>query len=164
MTEIKVERLSFSFPEGWDASKYDDWSFYRDKFLKQFNGIAAVDIIALNTEGDVYLIEAKDYRHPKTQKPSEVPLVIAHKVVMTLAAMLPASLHASDENEKRIAKSVLGCKNIRVVAHIELSHKCKFKIVQAHIKQKLGQLLRAVDTHPKVVSMSDMKGLQWHVA
>lgn len=164
MTEIKVERLSFSFPEDWDASKYDEWSFYRSQFSRQFDGIGAVDIIALNTEGDVYLIEAKDYRHPDSVKPSELPQAIANKVVMTLAAMLPASLHATDVDEKNMAKNVLGCKNIRVVAHIEQSRAHKKKVVPADIQQKLKQLLRAVDKHPKVVSMTDMKGLQWHVA
>lgn len=53
--------------------------------------------------------------------------------------------------------------SLRVVAHIELPQSHRGVGDLADIKQKLAQLLRAVDAHPKVVSMSKMQGLEWVV-
>jgi len=164
MTTIQVERLTFTFPAGWLASKYDEWSFYRNRFARQFDGIKAVDLIALDPESTAYFIEVKDYRHPDTEKPSELPLAIAKKVLMTLAALLPVKLNGNDPGECAMAASVLSCRKLRVVAHVELPQSHRSVVDPADIRQKLAQLLRAVDAHPKVVSMNALRGLAWQVA
>ncbi|MFN3631067.1 MAG: hypothetical protein ACK4XK_13595, partial [Casimicrobiaceae bacterium] len=71
-TTLRVEKLTFTFPAGWQASKYDDWSFYRNQFARQYDRIQAVDVVARAPEGTAYLIEVKDYRHPGTEKPSQL--------------------------------------------------------------------------------------------
>lgn len=162
-TTLQVETLTFTFPAGWHASKYDDWSFYRQQFSRQSNGIQAIDVLAREPNGTAYLIEVKDYRHPDTEKPSQLPQAIANKVLMTLAAMLPAKLNANDPSERAMAKAVLTCLKLRVVAHIELAQAHHPAVNLADLKQKLAQLLRAVDAHPKVVSKNDMSGLGWTV-
>lgn len=164
MKELDVDGLTFSFPESWDAQKYDEWVFYRTQFAKQRNGIKAIDILAINPDKCAYLIEVKDYRHPDTEKPSQLPAAIATKVLDTLAAMIPAKLHATDPEEKKLADAIVKCLSIRVVAHIELPQRHIPVVDVADLKQKLGQLLRAVDAHPKVVSMRDLKGMNWTVA
>lgn len=164
MPVIEVERLTFTFPADWVASKYDEWSFYRNQFIKQFEGIGAVDVIACNDGNDAFLIEVKDYRHPETTDPSRLPQAIANKVIMTLAAMLPAALRANDAGEKEMAMRVLRCRSIRVVAHIEQPRAHQPKVIPADVQQKLKQLLRAVDPHPKVVSMNNRQRLPWQVA
>lgn len=163
-TVLQVETLSFTFPAGWQASKYDDWSFYRNQFSRQHNGIQAVDVLAIEPSGTAYLIEVKDYRHPDTERPSQLPQAIANKVLMTLAAMLPAKLNGNNPAERTMADAVLTCQKLRVVAHIELPQAHQPAVNPADLKQKLAQLLRAVDAHPKVVSKNNMPGLGWAVA
>lgn len=163
MTVLDVDGLTFAFPEKWRASKYDEWSFYRNRFAKQSSGIKAIDVVAIDPEKCAYLIEVKDYRHPGTGKPSGLPVAIAGKVMDTLAAMLPAKLLADEADEQEVAAAILKCKSLQVVAHIEQPARHMPVVDVADIKQKLKQLLRAVDTHPKIVSMKDMKGMGWTV-
>lgn len=163
MPVLDIDGLTFTFPQTWQASKYDEWSFYRNQFAKQGDGIKAVDAVALAPTNAAFLIEVKDYRHPGTEKPSQLPEALANKVLHTLAAMLPAKLHANDPAEQQLAAAILGCVSLRVIAHIEQPQRHRPVVDLADIRQKLKQLLRAVDAHPKVVSMSDMNGLAWTV-
>lgn len=164
MPALNIDGLIFTFPQGWQASKYDDWSFYRNQFAKQGDGIKAVDAVALSPTNTAFLIEVKDYRHPDTEKPSQLPEAVANKVLHTLAAMLPAKLHATNSGEQQLATAILGCVSLRVIAHIEQPRHHRPVVDLADIKQKLRRLLRSVDKHPKVVSMNDMNGLTWSVA
>ena len=163
MPVLDIDGLAFTFPAQWKASKFDEWNFYRHRFSRQSAGIKAIDAIAIDPDRCVFLIEVKDYRHPETEKPSELPAAIACKVLYTLAAMLPAKLYASDE-EQRVASAVLKAATLRVVVHIELPRRHLPVVDLADVRQKLERLLRAVDAHPKIVSMGDMKGLGWAVA
>lgn len=162
-TTLQVENLTFEFPAGWQASKYDDWSFYRNQFIKQRDGIQAVDILAKAPCGTAYLIEVKDYRHPDTEAPSKLPESIANKVLMTLAALLPAKLNGNNPHEQAMADAILRCKKLKVVAHVEQPVKYMPVVDPADLKQKLERLLRAVDAHPKVVSTDPKHDLGWQV-
>lgn len=159
----QVENLQFTFPNGWEADKFDDWKFYRGHFSKQMNGIKAVDLLAKGPDGVAYFIEVKDYRHPDTVKPSALADAIANKVLMTLAALLPAKHRAHDQKEQALAASILGCQDFRVIAHLENPQAHRPVIDPADIKQKLKQRLAAVDPRVKVVSMANMQGLAWAV-
>lgn len=160
---MNIDGLTFSFPAGWDATKYDEWSFYRNQFSRQKNNIKAVDVLAISLSQDAYLVEVKDYRRPDTVPPSELAETIANKVLDTLAAMLPAKLHANDPNERRIAGAILACASLHVVAHIEQPARHQQVIDPADIKQKLKKLLKAVDAHPRITSISNMNGVGWTV-
>lgn len=163
--ELQEGQLTFTFPDDWVASKYDAWAFYRNQFVKQLAGIQAVDFIAIDPRGTTYLIEVKDYRHPNTDKPSQLAQTIANKVLMTLAALLPCRLNGTDASEQATAKRTLNCKRLRVVVHIE-QPKGRMPIVDlADLRMKLKQVVRAVDAHPKVATMQTMtdRGLGWSV-
>jgi len=69
MTSIEEGGLVFQFPDGWVASKYDAWTCYRKHFQNLCDS-KAVDILALPPESDgtLWLIEVKDYRHSRRQK------------------------------------------------------------------------------------------------
>lgn len=163
MPSLNVDGLTFTFPTGWEASKYDEWSFYRNQFSKQGNGIKAVDVLALEPTHTAFLVEVKDYRHPNTERPSQLAEAIADKVIHTLAAMLPAQVNANDPAEKLLASSILRCTQLRVVAHVEQPQRHQPVVDLADIKQKLKRLLRAVDGHPKVTSMGSMGNITWTV-
>ena len=161
MPVIAVEKLTFSFPKSWQVSKYDDWSFYRNQFSKQDNGIKAVDLLAISDEKDAYLIEVKDYRYPGSEPPSALAEVVAGKVRDTLAALLPARLNANDSDEKSLARALLGCRTLRIVLHIEQN---RDGIDLADIKQKLKPKVKAIDPQPTIVSKARMRNLAWTVA
>ena len=163
MPALNIDDLTFTFPQAWQASKYDEWSFYRNQFARQGNGIKAVDAVVLAPTNIAFLIEVKDYRHPDTEKPSQLPEAIANKVLHTLAAMLPAKIHANDAAEQKLATAILNCASLCVITHIEQPQRGRPVVDLADIKQKLRRLLRAVDAHPKVVSMNTMQGLAWTV-
>lgn len=163
MQVLDIDGLTFTFPEHWMVSKFDEWKFYRNQFVKQIDGIKAVDGIAVSPERWAFLIEVKDYRHLDPERPSQLPLAIANKVLYTLAAMLPAKLQAVEEEEKRISAAVLKSVKIRVIVHIEQPIRPIPIVDVADVKQKLQRLLRAIDPHPKVVSMNNLHGLAWAV-
>ena len=112
---------------------------------------------------NAFLIEVKDYRRPETARPSELPLVLASKVHDTLAALLPARLHANELTERNLAASILKCRALQVVFHIE--QRPNQQVVDlADLQQKTRRLLRAIDTKPKFVSMKAMQNLGWTVS
>lgn len=161
---MNVDGLKFSFPSDWQASQYDQWSFYRNQFIKQQEGLQAVDIVASSPQGVAYLIEVKDYRHPDTEKPTALSTAITHKVIHTLAALLPARLNANEPAESALAASLLNAGKLQVIAHIEQPGS-KHQIVDlADLKQKLKKSLRAIDPHVKIVSKQNLRGLPWSVS
>jgi len=164
MLMLNVDGLFFSFPERWRASKFDEWGYYRNHFIKQRNEIQAIDILVLSPENTVFLVEVKDYRHPQAVKPSDLPAAIANKVFCTLAALLPARLHAIDLDEKQLSRDVLNCQRLQVVVHIEQPQAHLPRVDLADLKQKLKKLLRAIDAHPKIVSMTKPRGMGWTVS
>lgn len=161
---INVDGLKFDFETNWQASKYDEWSYYRNQFVKQFDGIKAVDLLAISPDKITFLIEVKDYTHPDTEKPSNLPQAVANKVFDTLSALLPCSLLANDANEKAFAKRVIQSKQLCVVLHMEQPRAHRPVVDPADILQKLKKLLRAIDAHPKVVSIQNNPLLPWTVS
>lgn len=165
MPLLDIDGLHFHFPQTWQATKYDDWVYYRQHFVRQMEGIKGVDILAINSNKEAFLVEVKDYRHPDTVKPSDLPYKVCNKVLYTLAALLPTRLHANDPAEQQFAAVLLQCQSLRVVLHVELPPRHRPVVDLADLRQKLKQLLRAVDPHVKVVSKGKMHdlGLVWTV-
>lgn len=167
--EIIEGDLTFTFNNGITASKYDDWSFYKNQFLKCFNsigGVKAVDIIAIDNQM-VWLVEIKDYRIECKTNVTDLAKVVALKVCDTLSGLATAKNNATG-NEKSVAQQALSKKKVRVVLHIEqpLKHSRLRPIVinPADIKQKLKQLLKCIDAHPLVVSKDTLHpDMPWSV-
>ena len=58
MPQVIIEgQLQFTFPDNTIATKYDEWSFYRQRFNSAFGGTKAVDILHVDAEKTVWLIE-----------------------------------------------------------------------------------------------------------
>ena len=162
-----VDGLNFYFPDNWQVSKYDDWSFYRNQFARMRNGIKSLDLLAIDTDKTTWLIEVKDYRANQRTKPSDLGEEVAYKVFDTLAAIIPAKINATHSDEKQLARAVSASRKLRVVLHLEQPKKrTKLRpraINPADVQQKMRQLLKPVDTHPLVVDMRSMKRLEWQV-
>ncbi|MFQ3680614.1 MAG: hypothetical protein SNJ60_08940 [Pseudanabaenaceae cyanobacterium] len=130
-------------------------------------GIKGVDLIAIH-EKEVWLIEVKDYReHPRT-KTLDLAEEVARKVFDTLAALLPAKIHANEPAEKEFAKHVIQGQSLRVILHLEQPRQhSKLRpraIDPADVQQKLRQTLKPIDPHPKVRECGRMEGLPWQVS
>jgi len=168
MQLIDVDGLCFEFPDDWKIGKYDDWSFYRNQVSRMWNGIKSLDLLAADPNKTTWLIEVKDYRTNSRTKPSDLGEEIAHKVFDTLAAIIPAKIHATDSNEQQLARAISTSHELRVVLHLEQPAKhSKLRpraINPADVQQKIRQLLKPVDAHALVVEMEEMRGLAWHVS
>lgn len=168
MQHLDVDGLKFSFPDDWSIGRYDDWRYYQNQFKRMWNGIKAVDLIAIDHQRHrtAWLIEVKDYRRNQRTKPSELPDEVAEKVFDTLAAMLPAKCWAQAA-EQVLAKQVCGARRLCVVLHLEQPRKQSRLFPRAfdpaNVKQKLRKLLKPVDPHPRVVNNANCD-LGWQVS
>lgn len=167
MPTISVETLAFKFGDDWLVSKYDDWSYYKNRFQKIRAGVKAVDLLAIDPARTIWIIEVKDYRrHPRT-KPVDLAEEVAHKVFDTMAALLPAHVNGDVADETLIAKSALAARKLRVVLHLEQPkvHSKLFPraIDPANIQMQLRKLVKAIDANPLVVEMNRLGSVAWNV-
>ena len=160
MTEIREGDLEFSFPDHCEASKYDDWAFYRNQFKSVAGGSKAVDVLCL-TEDAAWLMEVKDYRqHPRT-KLLDLGDEIAIKVRDTLSGLAAASANANDNEERTLARRTLAKRRWRVALHLEQplvrSRLCPRPFNVANVVLKLrsqlkGDYIAKCPHHPSVAS------------
>jgi hypothetical protein len=164
---LQEDLLTFTFPHGWAAIKYDDTPFYR-KHVATLAHSKAVDFVAYDAlGGEVWLIEAKDYRaHRRTKKTSVIEETAA-KVRDTIAGLQLAA----NSNTCAIHQfsQVAVQRPMRVALHLEQPQKPSklFPIVIArqNATLKLRQCVRAVDTKAWVCEMQAMPvACQWIVA
>lgn len=159
-TTIAEGALTFTFAAGAEATKYDDWSFYRNQFQRGcFTGNKAVDLLC-EFNRSAWLIEVKDYRvHPRT-KAVDLADEVAIKVRDTLAGLLAASVGAKDKDECGFARRMVRAQRMRVVCHIEQpakSSRLRPRVIEPDkLKLKLRTLLKAIDAHPIVTDRSSM--------
>lgn len=165
--DITEGRLLFSFPERDQATKYDDWSFYRNQFNQAFGGTKATDLIVIDGN-TTWLVEIKDYRQHRRTKPIDLGDEVAIKVRDTLAGLTAAQCTANDAAEKKFARRALKTRKWRVVLHLEQpkKHSKLFPraIDPAAVLQKLKQKVKAIDAHPKVVDRDSLTSdMRWTV-
>ncbi len=170
MITVTVEGLEFTFPEGWLASKYDDWSHYRshrDQFDRMNVGVKAVDVLAVEPGECCWLVEVKDYRLHQRTKAIDIAAEFAQKVRDTLAGLVASQFLANDAQERDSARRALRATRLRVVLHLEQRAKPSklfpITIDPADVRNKLKKLLKAIDPQPRVVAMAAMRGLPWVV-
>jgi hypothetical protein len=167
MPNIAEGKLRFTFPDGWNVSKYDEWVHYRNHFIKVCVGVKAIDILALEPRGSCWLLEIKDYRQHVRTKTIDLAEELAEKARDTLAGLVAAQFCANDDSEKNWARQALRSRNLSVVLHLEqpIKHSKLFPraINPATVLQRLKQLVKAIDPHPLVVEMATMRNLPWSV-
>ena len=153
--QISVDSLTFTFPDGWLVSKYDEWSFFR-AFQKMKPGIKGIDLIAISPDNSVWFIEAKDYRKHEREKPILLHEEIWKKVYDTLSALLPAKLNSNQSIEQKFAKKILSASSLHVVLQCEQPQRQSKlfpqSINEADVQQKLKKMLKPIDPHPLVIN------------
>lgn len=162
-----VDGLNFEFPDDWIVGRYDDWSFYHNRFKRISNGLKALDLLAVSPCGTAWLIEAKDYRLYQRTKPSSVADEVKQKVLDTLAAILPAKINGDVEHETLVSSRLTEAHTLRVVLHLEqpTKHSKLFPraLDPADVQMQLRQHLKPIDAHPRVVEMANLSGVPWVV-
>ena len=168
MTEIEEGGLKFSFPDHCEATKYDDWAFYRRQFQSVAGSSKAVDILCLAQDAS-WLVEIKDYRHHPRTKPINLGDEVANKVRDTLAGLAAASANANDMDERGLAERALSKRQWRVALHLEqravLTSPLRPQAINpANVLKKLRMNLKAIDTQPVVLSLQRLgSGIPWTV-
>jgi len=182
MPTIKEGALTFEFPSGWIVSHFDGWAFYQNQFMKtgeayspcskcgnkNISGAKAIDLLAIDGNSCCWCIEIKDYRQVQRTKPSDLADEMALKVRDSLAALAAARVNAHVAQEQSMANDALRCSHLRVVLHFEQpsKHSKLFPrgIDPANVKQRLKQLIKAIDPHPLVIEMGRMENVAWSVS
>lgn len=165
MTEITERTLTFSFSDGCEASKYDDWTFYKKRFQSVAKSKAA-DILCLDG-GVVWLIEIKDYRRYPRKKSIDLCDEVAAKMRDTLSGLAAAYANADNEAEKDFARKAIETGAWRVVLHLEQpaeASRLRPKAMDpANMQLKLRKILKAVDPNLLVMDMEAVADVPWSV-
>jgi hypothetical protein len=148
--------LRFAFPDAWRVCRLDGTSFFKKHFQSfakspDGKGSKSVDFVAFGPgEGSLWLIEVRDYRAEPRTKPTEIFHEIAEKVRDSLACIHAMASVAGGEDQQ-FGRRALRQYRVRVVLHLEQASKpSKIKPYiadPATLRQKLKQVLRAVDPH-----------------
>lgn len=160
-TTLEVDGTTFVFNADWQASKYDEWSFFKNK-LSKLNA-KGVDIVAIKAGRELHLIEVKDYTHPETSSVplDDLPMTVAEKCRDTLGGLAAARLRAIDA-EQQLAKTSMLAGEIRIALHIELVSKrgplFSPSAVRANLQTKLRAKLKAIDPHARVEGHGGLLG------
>lgn len=159
MKTIAEQTLKFVFPDGWQAVKWDDTSFYRNHF-QGFADSKSVDIVAFSpSSSELWLIEVKDYRNHRRSKREDIFDEIAKKVRDTLACLCLAKSKPEIEVHE-FAQQAVTKPNIRVVLHME-QIKLPFRqhspvVKRDNARLKLKQAVKVVDPHALFCEMSSI--------
>ena len=150
MPTITEGSLTFSFGSSWTVEKYDASAFY----VNHFQGLAhskGVDIVAIDSAGQVWLIEVKDYRANPRLKSIAVFEEVATKVRDTLAGLFVVQRRNGDALQ-HLAQRIKSTSEFRIALHLEQpkKHSKLYPVIveRVNAKLKLKQAVRAVDPHP----------------
>jgi hypothetical protein len=192
MPTIEVGALTFQFPDSWKIVKLDDWRFYKNQFIRlssglrqpcgacgaelrcrncgtvKTQGVKAVDILARDPAATLWLLEVKDYRRSPRTKAIGLADEVALKVRDSLALLVAAAMSAKDPEERSFARDALTKERVCIGLHLEqpMQHSKLFPRVidPADVLQKLRQLVRAIDPHPRVFEMGMRVTAPWTVS
>lgn len=165
MLVFREGRLEYVFSEQWMVTKYDNWPFYQKQFAKSCCTNKAVDFLAYNrNDKTLWLIELKDYRQYSRTKEISLWEEVALKVKDTLAGIVAAKMNTAHDNFSE-ATLALRAERLRVVLHLEQPsrHSKPFPRYydRSNIQEKMKQILKPIDPHPKVIELNDMEYVPW---
>jgi hypothetical protein len=166
MPTLIVDGFTFNFSDHWRVSKPDEWSFYRNVFLKVFQNVKAVYILAIDSQDKTtWLIEVKDlrkhigeYTDSYFEQSISLEKAIQLKVLHTLVMIIPAKINANEQNEKHIASKACQSNNLNVLLFLEQRNDRKPAYDLSSLAKKLRILLKPVDARLKVINSNNNVG------
>lgn len=184
--------LRFTFDDACVVLKYDEWEFYRRRFVRladahmscshcetelrcaacqaaRVAGTKGVDFVCLH-QNVAWFVEVKDYRQTRTHNLEFLADEVALKVRDSLAALAAARWQAREEGDRQLARQLLAADTLRVVLHLEQPNLRRalapsINTRRAHVLDRLKRLVKNwADTHPRVIHLELLGGLPWKVA
>lgn len=124
-----------------------------------------MDFLAIEPQDrTLWLIEVKDCRRYPRKKEISLWDEVAIKARDTLAGLFAAKVEAGHADHAFARRCVTATK-LRVVLHLEqpATHTKLYRRIYdpADVQQKLKQLVRPIDPHPRVVELSNTAGVPW---
>jgi hypothetical protein len=168
MPSLTEGKLRFDFPDQWEATQYDSWTFYENQFADSCGGNKAVDFLAHHPQEDpLWLIEVKDYRKHRRSKSIHVWDEMAVKVRDTLAGLVAART-SGVVPDNHWAERGLKKPRLRCILHLEQpsKHSKLFPrtLDPARIQEKLRQVMKPIDPHARVTELNNMVHVPWTAA
>ncbi|CAL9509267.1 hypothetical protein SUDANB121_03616 [Nocardiopsis dassonvillei] len=163
--EAEIDGSLFTFPDGWELEKPDEWPEQRRATQSPFHS-EGCDLVAMK-DGVLWLIEVKDYTYPG----AEVPDDLAEKVGLKFFHS-PAVLHMvarwGQGGRRDFSLAALACPETRVRLAVELPDGGRRLIgvatPLAGLKDKLRRVTKRLNVHRPIVSDSHvMNGVPWEV-
>ncbi len=163
-------RLTFTFPDGWQACQFDSSDFYRKK-VERIDGMKAVDILA--SKGDrLVIMEVKDFRghgpqNRHRQKSGALLAEIARKFACTVSALLAAK-RSENKEFSHYATLLESSDKVQMILFLERDESPGFlrknRLTLADLKSKLKRLMIAYNVRCQVYDRAHLpKKVEWRV-
>ena len=163
--ECAVDGSIFSFEEGWQVEKLDDWPEQQKLTAEPFCS-KGCDIVAVKDKS-LWMVEVKDYTYPGAKPPSNLVETVGLKVFHSLA-VLHAVAHWGGDERRRFSRMALRCRRARVCLAVELPDNGRglqgVEQPLAHLKADLKRVTKRLNIHGPVISNSRLPNdVPWHV-
>lgn len=163
--ETEVDGSFFVFPGGWELEKLDEWPEQKKATRPPFHS-KGCDLVAMK-DGELWLIEAKDYTYPGAEVPDDLADKVGLKIFHSLA-VLHAVARWGEGNRQEFSTRALACQDARVCLAVELPDGGRrlmgVATPLAGLKDKLKRVTRKLNVHRPVVSNSHrLNGVPWKI-
>lgn len=165
VVEAEVDGSFFTFPDGWELEKLDEWREQQKVTQPPFHS-KGCDLVAMR-DTTLWLIEAKDYTYPGAKVPDDLADKVGLKVFHSLA-ILHAVARWGVGSRQEFSVRALACQEARVCLAVELPDRGRRMIgvatPLANLKNELKRVTRKLNVHRPVVSNSHMmNGVPWKI-
>ena len=163
--ELEVDGSFFTFPDGWRVEKVDEWAEQKKLTRKPFMS-KGCDLVAIG-DGQLWLIEAKDYSYAGASVPDDLEDVVGLKVFHTLAILQAVALWG-DGSHKDFSMTATSSKTAFVCLAVELPHGGRRLLgvatPLAALRDRLTKVTRLFNVFRPVVSNSFVMGpVPWQI-
>ncbi|MCF2707038.1 hypothetical protein I6E29_07135 [Arcanobacterium haemolyticum] len=118
---VTIDGVLFDFHAPVTLVRYDETEFYQRSFQGVRRGTKAVDLVVVDGDNEAYLIEVKDYRHPRTPFPKALDEVFLTKVLDTMSGIVSMAYAGGGESSAQSAcRAVLGANSLTVVLQCQI--------------------------------------------
>lgn len=164
-TEVLVDGSYFTFASGWEVQKLDEWPEQAKLTAVPFQA-KACDLVALR-DGELWLVEAKDYTYEAAVVPKDLAQIVGLKVFSSLAILHAVARWGSGERQE-FCERALAVDEARVCLAVELPDGGrKLQGVErplAELKSALRPVMKKLNVHRPVISNRHfMDGVPWTI-
>ncbi len=160
----KESGLCFEFDDDLKVIKYDEVAgLYRDKVLRCFDGLKAVDFIC-KKQSEMWLLEVKNFS--ENERTKRIPLAdeFIEKVRDTITG-IATMCYATQGEERKTYQALIGVDQVHLVLHCDFNKHLNLKEIvtrQRNLQEQLRKKLRILDCHLKVTSIENpVNKLPW---